>query len=309
MKKRILITGGTGLIGKRIVSELCSQGAFVKILTRDISKVKSMFPKNFTIEAYNLDDYKTPLLLKKIIEETDVIINLAGANVGEKRWTEEFKSEIYNSRIDITKLLVDAVKLSENKPECIITSIGVGIYGFRGDEIINEDSESGDDFLANVCVDWEAEAMKASEYGVRVVSLRTGIVLDKNEGALPKLLMPFKFFIGAYQGDGKQWFSWIHIDDIVNMLLFIIENENISGAINGTSPEPVTNKMLAEEIGKIKNTKLLIPVPSVILKIAVGEFAENLLTGQKVIPVKAVKNGFEYKYPVLKEALLDLIKK
>jgi len=309
MKKRILITGGTGLIGKRIVSELCSQGAFVKILTRDISKVKSMFPKNFTIEAYNLDDYKTPLLLKKIIEETDVIINLAGANVGEKRWTEEFKSEIYNSRIDITKLLVDAVKLSENKPECFITSIGVGIYGFRGDEIINEESESGDDFLANVCVDWEAEAMKASEYGVRVVSLRTGIVLDKNEGALPKLLMPFKFFIGAYQGDGKQWFSWIHIDDIVNMLLFIIENKNISGAINGTSPEPVTNKMLAEEIGKIKNTKLLIPVPSVILKIAVGEFAENLLTGQKVIPVKAVKNGFEYKYPVLKEALLDLIKK
>jgi len=309
MKKRILITGGTGLIGKRIVSELCSQGAFVKILTRDISKVKSMFPKNFTIEAYNLDDYKTPLLLKKIIEETDVIINLAGANVGEKRWTEEFKSEIYNSRIDITKLLVDAVKLSENKPECFITSIGVGIYGFRGDEIINEESESGDDFLANVCVDWEAEAMKASEYGVRVVSLRTGIVLDKNEGALPKLLMPFKFFIGAYQGDGKQWFSWIHIDDIVNVLLFIIENENISGAINGTSPEPVTNKMLAEEIGKIKNTKLLIPVPSVILKIAVGEFAENLLTGQKVIPVKAVKNGFEYKYPVLKEALLDLIKK
>ena len=309
MKKRILITGGTGLIGKRIVSELCSQGAFVKILTRDISKVKSMFPKNFTIEAYNLDDYKTPLLLKKIIEETDVIINLAGANVGEKRWTEEFKSEIYNSRIDITKLLVDAVKLSENKPECFITSIGVGIYGFRGDEIINEESESGDDFLANVCFDWEAEAMKASEYGVRVVSLRTGIVLDKNEGALPKLLMPFKFFIGAYQGDGKQWFSWIHIDDIVNMLLFIIENKNISGAINGTSPEPVTNKMLAEEIGKIKNTKLLIPVPSVILKIAVGEFAENLLTGQKVIPVKAVKNGFEYKYPVLKEALLDLIKK
>jgi len=309
MKKRILITGGTGLIGKRIVSELCSQGAFVKILTRDISKVKSMFPKNFTIEAYNLDDYKTPLLLKKIIEETDVIINLAGANVGEKRWTEEFKSEIYNSRIDITKLLVDAVKLSENKPECFITSIGVGIYGFRGDEIINEESESGDDFLANVCFDWEAEAMKASEYGVRVVSLRTGIVLDKNEGALPKLLMPFKFFIGAYQGDGKQWFSWIHIDDIVNMLLFIIENKNISGAINGTSPEPVTNKKLAEEIGKIKNTKLLIPVPSVILKIAVGEFAENLLTGQKVIPVKAVKNGFEYKYPVLKEALLDLIKK
>ena len=309
MKKKILITGGTGLIGRKIVNELCIQGAFVKILTRNVKKARVLFSNSYALEFLDSKKYDDPLILKSVIEETDAVINLAGMNVGEKRWNEAFKEEIYSSRINTTKLLVDSVKLSQNKPDSFISASGVGVYGDKKDERINEDSLTGNDFLADVCVDWENEALNAAELGVRVVILRTGIVLDKKDGALPELIMPFKFYIGAYQGNGRQWFSWIHIDDIVQIYLLALENTKIEGIVNAVSPDPVTNKSFIKSVSEFKKTLFLIPVPAFVMKIVAGEFAWNLLTGQKVFPDKLVKVGYNFKFPDLNSALSDLFSK
>ena len=244
-----------------------------------------------------------------MIEETDAVINLAGMNVGEKRWNEAFKEEIYSSRINTTKLLVDSVKLSQNKPDSFISASGVGVYGDKKDERINENSLTGNDFLADVCVDWENEALNAADLGVRVVILRTGIVLDKKDGALPELIMPFKFYIGAYQGNGRQWFSWIHIDDIVKIYLLALENTKINGIINAVSTDPVTNKSFIKSVSEFKKTLFQIPVPAFVMKIVAGEFAWNLLTGQKVFPDKLVRVGYNFKFPDLNSALSDLFSK
>ena len=265
MKKKILITGGTGLIGRKIVNELCIQGAFVKILTRNVKKARVLFSNSYALEFLDSKKYDDPLILKSVIEETDAVINLAGMNVGDRRWNEAFKEEIYSSRINTTKLLVDSIKLSQNKPDSFISASGVGVYGDKKDERINEDSLTGNDFLAEVCVDWENEALKAADLGVRVVILRTGIVLDKNDGALPELIMPFKFYIGAYQGNGRQWFSWIHIDDIVQIYLLALENTKIEGIVNAVSPDPVTNKSFIKSVSEFKKTLFLIPVPAFVM--------------------------------------------
>ncbi|MBK9405947.1 MAG: TIGR01777 family protein [Ignavibacteria bacterium] len=309
MKKKILITGGTGLIGRKIVNELCIQGAFVKILTRNVKKARVLFSNSYALEFLDSKKYDDPLILKSVIEETDAVINLAGMNVGDRRWNEAFKEEIYSSRINTTKLLVDSIKLSQNKPDSFISASGVGVYGDKKDERINEDSLTGNDFLADVCVDWENEALKAADLGVRVVILRTGIVLDKNDGALPELIMPFKFYIGAYQGNGRQWFSWIHKDDIVQIYLLALENTKIEGIINAVSPDPVTNKSFIKSVSEFKKTLFLIPVPAFVMKIVAGEFAWNLLTGQKVFPDKLVKVGYNFKFPDLNSALSDLFSK
>ena len=309
MKKKIFITGGTGLIGRKIVNELCIQGAFVKILTRNVKKARVLFSNSYALEFLDSKKYDDPLILKSVIEETDAVINLAGMNVGDRRWNEAFKEEIYSSRINTTKLLVDSIKLSQNKPDSFISASGVGVYGDKKDERINEDSLTGNDFLADVCVDWENEALKAADLGVRVVILRTGIVLDKNDGALPELIMPFKFYIGAYQGNGRQWFSWIHIDDIVQIYLLALENTKIEGIVNAVSPDPVTNKSFIKSVSEFKKTFFQIPVPGFIMKIVAGEFAWNLLTGQKVFPDKLVKVGYNFKFPDLNSALSDLFSK
>ena len=309
MKKKILITGGTGLIGRKIVNELCIQGAFVKILTRNVKKARVLFSNSYALEFLDSKKYDDPLILKSVIEETDAVINLAGMNVGDRRWNEAFKEEIYSSRINTTKLLVDSIKLSQNKPDSFISASGVGVYGDKKDERINESSLTGNDFLADVCLDWENEALNAADLGVRVVILRTGIVLDKNDGALPELIMPFKFYIGAYQGNGRQWFSWIHIDDIVQIYLLALENTKIEGIVNAVSPDPVTNKSFIKSVSEFKKTLFQIPVPGFIMKIVAGEFAWNLLTGQKVFPDKLVRVGYNFIFPDLNSALSDLFSK
>lgn len=309
MKKKILMTGGTGLIGKKLASELCIQGAYVKILTRNVKKAIDLFSRNYALEFLDLKKYDNPLTLKTVIEDTDVVINLAGQNVGDKRWNNDYKDEIYSSRINSTKLIVDSIKLSSNKPEVLISASGVGVYGDKGDERVIEGSEPGTDFLAKVCVDWENEALKAVDLGIRVVIIRSGIVLDKSEGALPELLKPFKFFIGAYQGKGDQWFSWIHIEDIVKIYLFAIANTGVAGTVNAVSPEPVTNKNLIRTLSEFKKSAFLMSVPGFVLKIVAGEFAWNLLTGQKVFPDKLIKEGFIFRFPDLKSSLSDLFRK
>lgn len=306
MSRKFLITGATGLIGKHIVNELLKRNDSVKIISTDANKAVSDFDNNI-IKVYQWSYYNTPEKLKEIIEDTDVIINLAGVNVAKKRWTDNFKKEIYDSRINTTKLLVDSIKLCNKKPECLINASAVGIYGFRGDEVINEESTLGNDFMAKVCIDWEKEAMKAEDFNVRVVTVRAGIVLDKNEGALEKLIQPFKFFIGGHLGSGRQWFSWIHAEDCVRIYLLAADSKNIKGALNGTSPNAVTSKQLSQSIGEVLKRPALFTVPGFALKIVLGEFAESLLTGQRVYPEKAIDAGFNFKFNYLKEALENLL--
>ncbi|MCB0726946.1 MAG: TIGR01777 family oxidoreductase [Ignavibacteriae bacterium] len=308
MEKKILVTGATGMIGSKLVKELIKMGALVRILTTNPEKAKKIFKNEYAKEIYNWAKYDDPAVLYKLMEDADAVINLAGANVADKRWSDEYKKVIYDSRIDNTKLIVDALGYCQNTPECLINASGVGYYGFCGDEILNEDSASGNDFLAKVCKDWEIEALKAIESGVRVVNIRTGIVLDKNEGALKEMLTPFKFKIGVYQGNGKQWFSWIHIDDIVQMYIFALQNNKIKSALNGSSPHPVSNRKFIETIAGLMNVKLIMPVPEFILKIVVGEFAKNLCTGQRVEPEVALKEEFKFKFPELKPALENILK-
>lgn len=305
--KTILITGATGLIGVRMVNVLCEAGAYVKILSRSPGKAVSLFKQQYAVQEFDWSTYDDPNKLRDLIEDSDVIINLAGANVSGKRWSESYKKEIYDSRIGTTKLIVDSIGLCSKKPECLINASGVGVYGFCGDEVITEDSETGKDFLAKLCADWESEAMKAALFNVRVVTMRTGIVLDKNGGALKEFLTPFKFHFGAYQGSGNQWLSWVHIDDIVRLYIYAIDNKYLSGAVNGTSPFPVTNREFVKTLSEILNIKIILPVPEFILRIVIGEFAKNLTTGQRVYPQKVLDAGFKFGFPELKSALLDLL--
>ena len=305
--KTILITGATGLIGSRIVNKLCDLGAFVRILSRNPGKADNLFKRQYTVQEFDWSTYDDPLKLRELIEESDAIINLAGSNVAGKRWSKEYKKDIYNSRIEITKLIVNTIKICKKKPECLINASGVGYYGFCGDELLHENSPPGDDFLARLCRDWETEAMKAVQFDVRVVTVRTGIVLDKNDGALKEFLAPFKFHFGAYQGKGDQWLSWIHIDDITELYIYVMSNLNIFGAVNGVSQEAVTNKKFTEILGTVLNKNIILPVPGFVLKLVVGEFADNLITGQKVSSQKISDAGFKFKYPMLKDALENLL--
>ncbi len=305
--KTILITGATGLIGSRIVNRLCDLGALVKILSRKPGKADKLFKRQYTVQEFDWSTYDDPYKLRELIEDSDAIINLAGSNVAGKRWSKEYKKDIYNSRIEITRLLVNAIKICKKKPLCLINASGVGYYGFCGDELLNEDSVPGDDFLAKLCRNWEREAMNAVQYDVRVVTVRTGIVLDNNGGALKEFLAPFKFHFGAYQGKGDQWLSWIHIDDITELYIYAMTNESLLGALNGVSPEPVTNKKFTEILGGVLKKNIILPVPGLLLKLVIGEFANNLLTGQKVSSQKISDAGFIFNYPTLKGALENLL--
>ncbi|MBX7043418.1 MAG: TIGR01777 family oxidoreductase [Ignavibacteria bacterium] len=309
MKKRILMTGATGMIGSALAGELCRQGAYVQIIARDPVKARKKFEGHFAVEVLAQSRYDDPESLSALIPGTDAVVNLAGANLASSRWTKSFKNEIYESRIGITETIVTAISLSGSRPSSLINASAVGIYGNTLDEEVTEESPTGSGFLAKVCKDWEREALNALKYGVRTVTLRTGIVLGKDEGAFPKLILPFRFFAGTYYGSGSQWFPWIHIRDAVMMYVLAIENESINGALNAAAPVPVTNKQLMKAIGNELGREILLPVPAFALKLAAGEFAEGLLTGQKVIPEKALQHGFKFEFPEISTALKDLLKK
>lgn len=305
MNKRIVIAGASGLIGKHLSQLLIKSGYKVTGLVRNPEKAKQA-AKDPGIEFIEWNINKEPKSISSIIEGSEAVINLAGSNVAGKRWNEEVKKEIYDSRILSNKQLVNAIELCKEKPKTFITACGVGIYGFREDEDISEDSSFGSDFLAKVCIDWEKEAFKADKY-CRVVSMRTGVVLDKHEGALKELSTPFKFFVGGWLGSGKQWFPWIHINDIADIYKLCVENENISGPLNVNSPDIVRNKEFCKELAKEIHRPCIFPVPGFALKIAVGEFAETLLNGQKVIPQKLENLNFPFRFKKLNSALEDLL--
>ncbi len=306
MKKKIIVTGATGLIGKKLCDELILKGNDVIIFTRNVFSAKKTIPNaNDYIEW----DYTKPEIWKQHIEGKDAVIHLAGASVAGKRWNDEYKSVIRDSRIVSTKNLAEAIVQCTAKPKVFITSSGSGYYGDRGNEILSENDNDGKDFLPQVCKDWESAASLVESNGVRRASIRTGIVLSNEEGALKKMLLPFKLFVGGHLGNGKQWFPWIHIDDIVNLYVHSIENESVNGAINASSSHQVTMKDFANTLGKVLKRPSLFPVPVLILKIVIGEVASEIISSQRLDVTKILKSGFKFRFEKLEDALNDLLLK
>ncbi|HEY5124785.1 MAG TPA: TIGR01777 family oxidoreductase [Ignavibacteria bacterium] len=305
MKKTIGVFGGTGLLGTALVNNEKFKDCVFYLFVRSKSSVRKipLLNKNLEIIEYNND---VEYVIKELIN-CHVVINFAGASIAGKRWTKEYKKIIYDSRINSTRKMVNSIKLNDSKPELLINASATGIYGSRQNEELSENSEIGNDFLANLCTDWENEALKFTGDGNRVVLLRTGIVLSREGGALQKFIKPFKFFAGGHQGSGKQWISWIHIQDFISIIYFVITNNKIEESLNCTSEIPVTNKDFANILGETLNRPSSFFVPEFILKIVLGEFSETILTGQRVIPEKLLANGFKFKYPDLKSALDNLL--
>jgi len=299
MTKNILISGGTGLVGKRLQELLESKGHHVSFLSRKKSSGKT--------KTY-LWDVQMGYMEAGALENTDVIVHLAGAGVFDKSWTKEYKKEILDSRVLSTKLLCNAVKSTPNKVETFISASAIGIYGAdTGDELLTEESKLGNDFLANVTKEWEA-SVDLSNTDVRRCTFRIGIVLSSQGGALASLAKPIKNFVGAPLGNGNQFVSWIHIDDLCNMIIQAIENEKYSGVYNAVAPNPVTNKFLTQEIAKTLKKPIWLPnVPAFILKFILGaEKALILLGGNKVSSKKIENAGFHFTYSNLTITLRKL---
>jgi len=306
MKKEIIITGATGLIGRKLCSKLLEQGNEITIFTRNPEAAKKVAKGATKYVRWN---YHKPEEWKDYLNETDSVIHLAGSNLGAKRWNYEFKKELFNSRIDSTKQLVNTIKTCENKPKSFITASAVGYYGDRGDEVLIEKSNPGKDFLSNLCYEWEKEAEKIEDQNVRRVSLRIGLTLSNEGGVLKKFLPPFKIFLGGPLGNGKQWFPWIHIEDLINILIHTIKTESLQGPLNAASPGIVRMNDFATSLGKVLHRPSIFQVPKFILKIAVGEFADAIVSGQKVSVTKLLNSGYEFKFENLEESLRDLLKK
>lgn len=303
--KNIIVTGATGLIGRKLITSLIGKKFEVIIFSRDVRKAKSIFPD---VKDFVEWDYQKPDEWKSRLENVDAVIHLAGVNLFAKRWDTNFKRIIKDSRELSTKNLVEAIMHCNDKPNVFISASGIGIYGDRNDESLIENSSSGNDFIADVCKAWEYESLKLNEANIRNVQVRTGLVLSKEDGALKQMLPAFKLFVGGSLGNGKQWASWIHIDDIVGVYLYALENDKISGPINAASPYPTRMKEFAKTLGKVIKRPSLFPVPKFILQLVVGEAAQVVTASQKVIPDKLIKGDYKFKFNDLEVALKDLLK-
>ncbi|MGQ9644178.1 MAG: TIGR01777 family oxidoreductase, partial [Ignavibacterium sp.] len=274
------------------------------VFSRNASLARNILKQDFVYIDW---DYRKNDKWIESISSADAIVHLAGINLFSKRWNKTFKEEILASRKETTKALVDAVKLSQAKPEVFVSASAVGYYGDCGDKMLDENSPAGNDFLAEVCKVWESEAAKVESAGVRRVSVRTGIVLAKEDGALKRMLLPFKLFVGGPLGNGKQWFPWIHIDDIVGIYFHAIDNQNLSGAVNAASSNICTMKEFAKTLGKVLHRPSLLPVPEFALKIAIGEAGKVVLMSQRVKVDKLLDSGYKFKFENLEEALRNLL--
>lgn len=297
--KRILITGGTGFIGGALCARMLADGWRVDVLTRDASRARRSLPD----AAGAVED------CRDLDTMPDAIVNLAGENLGGGRWSERRKREFVDSRVGVTEHVVDYIADSETGPEVLVSGSAVGYYGARGDEEIGEDEPPGDEFQSELCRKWEVAAKRAEEYGVRVCLVRTGVVLDAGGGALQQMLLPFKLGLGGPLGDGRQWMPWIHRLDLLCAIRFLIDHEECRGPYNGTAPNPATNKEFSKALGRALHRPAIARMPGPVLRLALGEMADILLTGQRVVPKRLLEAGFRFEFPNLDAALADIVDK
>jgi uncharacterized protein (TIGR01777 family) len=299
--KTILITGASGLIGQRLTEILLEKGFIVRHLSR--KKGDGMIPTFiWNTEKKEID--------KAAFENADAIIHLSGTNIYEKRWSVTVKKNIYNSRINGTKFLIQSLKENPNQVKTIVSASGIGYYGNRKNEIVTEETESANSFLGNVCRDWENEVRKAETINIRAVQLRTGIVLAKNSGAMKELELPLKFFIRPIFLPGSQHWSWIHLDDVCNLYIHAIENKNMNGAYNAVAPQSVSYSEFIKTLARVMRIKTL-PAPATkwMLKIISGEFAEALFEDCNCSAKKVLDSGFQFQFPELENAVKNLLSK
>jgi len=305
MSKKVIITGATGLIGKNICKKLLLHGDRVIAITRNASKAKNVLPD--TIEFFECDLNKSACRLTDILEGSFAVIHLAGENIFSKRWTEEHKQSIYNSRVHSTNTITTAILNTSVKPEVFIGASAVGYYGLTTENPADEYSNCGSDFLASLTNDWESASLELESAGVRRVIIRTGIVLDKKEGALSKMITPYKFFLGGPLGSGKQFFPWIHIEDAAGIFVHALFNQAMSGIYNAAAPEAINMKEFCTTLGSILNRPSIFNVPGFALKLLYGEGADYLLNGVNVFPKRTEESGYKFKYITSKEALSNLL--
>jgi uncharacterized protein len=303
-KIKVLISGAAGLVGQSLCKLLDQQGYEPIILSRKKND-------NGPYKTIVWDVVKQQIGEAKEAIEVDYVIHLAGAGIADKKWSDKRKAEIISSRVDGAGLLAKLISGMKTKPKAYISAAAIGIYGNRGDEVLDEQSsirKDSSEFLVQSCVAWEDSAKKISEMGIRTALLRIGIVLSTRGGALSKMLPSYKFGTGAFFGNGQQFFSWIHIEDLCRTFLFLIENESCSDAYNATAPNPERNRVFAKKIAEAKKqSALLLPVPAFALKMAMGEMSAIVLDSANVQPKRLLAEGFEFKFPDLKEAIEDLL--
>lgn len=304
---KVAITGATGFVGSRLVERLREQGDQIVVLTRNPERARRVFPA----QAFpNLDVVAlTPAgsgSWQQSLAGCDGVVNLAGAPIAEERWTPARKQEILNSRKLGTEKVVGAIAGANPKPSVLVSASAIGYYGASETATFDETSPAGEDFLAQVCQVWEAEAEKVKQTGTRLVIVRTGIVLGMG-GAMAKMLLPFKLFAGGPLGSGRQWFSWIHRDDLVNLILRSLAQPDMQGVYNATAPNPVRMAEFCKALGEVMNRPSWLPVPGFALEALLGDAAGVVLEGQQVLPKRTLASGFEYKYPTVKQALQQIL--
>ena len=307
LKMKVAIAGATGFVGSRLVERLHSEGHSVLVLARDSERARRVFPAsaypNLEIVAYTPAESGD---WQNSIAGCDGVVNLAGVPIAEERWTAARQQAILDSRKLTTAKLAEAIANANPKPSVLVSASAIGYYGTSETAEFDENSPAGNDFLAAVCKDWEAAAQPVKNAGTRLAILRFGIVLGMG-GALAKMLPPFKLFAGGPIGTGKQWFSWIHRDDVVNLILFALQNPQIEGVLNATAPNPVRMNELCQTLGAVLQRPSWLPVPGFALELLLGDGAKVVLEGQKVLPKRTLASGFQYQYPNLKSALEEIL--
>ena len=297
---RVLVSGGTGLIGRALVRRLGDGGHEVAVLTRGAGDLEAV-PRRVHWDGRDLGDWVS------FVDGADAVIHLAGESIAEGRWTALKKQRILDSRVHSTEALIEAIVEAKARPKVLLQGSAVGWYGSTGDAELDESSPPGDDFLAEVCRAWETASARVEALGVRRPVLRTGVVLARDGGALPKMVLPFRLFAGGPVGNGRQWVPWIHLADEVGAIVHLLETESATGPFNLTAPEPLTNRDFAKRIGEVLHRPSFMPAPGFALKLALGEMADLLLGGQRALPKRLLESGYDFQFPDAASALRDLL--
>lgn len=300
----IVITGGTGFIGRALCRTLLYDGHRVTVLTRRASEASRLLGSSVDVVEWKALECGA---WEHCLDGADAVVNLAGAPIANARWTDARKRLLTDSRVLTTRLLVEAMSRRSSKPRTLISASGIGYYGASDDRILDEGAARGHGFLADLCLAWEAEAMRAAQFGTRVVLLRTGMVLEQDGGALPKMLLPFRLCAGGPIMPGTQWVSWIHRRDHIGLIMWTLTKPTVSGPVNAVAPEPVTMKTFCQVLGRALHRPSWLPVPGFALQLLLGELGTLMTTGQRVSPSKADSGGYRFQYPTLESALQAIL--
>jgi hypothetical protein len=301
---KIFITGATGFVGKAVIRELLTKGHEVTAWVRNPDSARVLFGTQVTLLPMNMDEGG----LDRALVESQGVVNLAGENIMKGRWTSQRKAALIHSRVDLTGRLVESMKRISGVSRVLISASAVGYYGDRGDEVLDEQASQGKDFLGELCRQWEESALKAAGPDIRVVIIRLGIILGIEGGVIDRLLTPFRFGVGGRLGDGKQYLSWIHVEDVVRIITAALTDDRYHGVLNATAPAPVTNIQFTKALARVLRRPAILPVPSFALRLALGEAAQALLSSQRTRPRRLEELGFTFSFPELESAIENIVR-